>query len=68
LFSTFKPLTLTPASLSRLKFLLHENTGKGTRRFLPNSSAIPKTLPSLLEKNPPRLLATAAKPNLKKSS
>ena len=40
LFSTFKPLTSKRVNLSRLKSLLHENTGKAIWRFLANFSAI----------------------------
>ena len=48
LFSTFKSLTLTLVNLCRSKPLLHKNTGKATRRFPPNFSAIPQNLARLV--------------------
>jgi hypothetical protein len=67
LFSTFKPLTLMPVNFSRLKPLLHENTGKAIRHFPPNFSAIPQNFcPACLSKIHHAFGQRRQAPNLKK--
>jgi hypothetical protein len=47
-FQRSNRLTLTLVSLSRLKSVLHENSGKATRRFPSNFSAIPPNFAQLV--------------------